>query len=112
MNRIFPVEERDERMIVLRSRQNGAETVGVFLVQPVDSRRSVIRGVLKGAAQEAERMAVLRHHNWRLSKLRDEMEHRAEREPLPPALEPAYDQAIGNLCNHLRECSLRLRHPQ
>jgi ferredoxin-NADP reductase/nitrite reductase/ring-hydroxylating ferredoxin subunit len=91
------LDEADDRMIVLRSRQNGAETVGVFLVQPLDSRRSVIRGVLKGTAQEAERVAVLRDHNWRLSKLRDEMEHRAEREPLPPALEPTYDRLAPEL---------------
>ena len=36
---------------------------------------------IKKSVQDAERMAVLRHHNWRLSKLRDEVEHRAEREP-------------------------------
>ena len=74
------LDEADERKIALRSRQNGAETVGVFLVQPVDSRRCVIRGVLEGAAQDAERMAVLRHHNERLSKLRDAAERRAEQE--------------------------------
>ena len=91
------LDEADERMIVLRSRQNGAETVGVFLVQPVDSRRSAIRGVLKGAVQDAERMAVLRHHNERLSKLGDAVEHRAEREPLPPALELAYERLAPEL---------------
>ena len=91
------LDEADERKIVLRSRQNGAETVGVFLVQPVDSRRCVIRGVLKGAAQDAERMAVLRHHNERLSKLRDAAERRAEQESAPPALELVYERVAPEL---------------
>ena len=91
------LDEADERMIVLRSRQNGAETVGAFLVQPVDSRRSVIRGVLKGAPHDAERTAVLRHHNERLSKLRDAAEDRAERKPSPPTLELAYERLAPEL---------------
>ena len=70
------LEDADEHMVVLRSRQNGTQTVGAFFVQPVDSRRCVIRGVLNGAAQGAERIAVLRQHNERLSKLRDAAERR------------------------------------
>jgi len=91
------LEDADERMIVLRSRQNGAQTVGAFFVQPLDSRRCVMRGVLKGAAQGAERIAVLRHHNERLSKLRDAAEHRTELEPPPPATETVYEHVAPEL---------------
>jgi ferredoxin-NADP reductase/phenylpropionate dioxygenase-like ring-hydroxylating dioxygenase large terminal subunit len=91
------VEDADERVIVLHSRQNGVETVAVFFVQPVDSRRCVIRGVLNEEAQGAERIAVLRHHNERLSTLRDAAERRAEKEPLPPEIQPVYERVAPEL---------------
>ena len=42
-------------------------------------------------------MAVLRHHNERLSKLRDAAERRAEQELAPPALELVYERVYRNL---------------
>jgi len=91
------LEDGDEHMVVLHSRQNEAQTVGAFFVQPVDSRRCVIRGVLNGATEGAERVAVLRQHNERLSKVRDAAERRAEKEPLPPASEPVYERVAPEL---------------
>ncbi|RVA53340.1 Rieske (2Fe-2S) protein, partial [Mesorhizobium sp. M7A.F.Ca.US.001.01.1.1] len=40
------VEAAQDFAVALRSRASSAETQGVFFVQPVDSNRSVIRGVL------------------------------------------------------------------
>ena len=91
------VEDADERVIVLRSRQNGVGDCRLFFVQPVDSRRCVIRGVLNEEAQGAERIAVLRHHNERLSTLRDAVERRAEKEPLPPEIQPVYERVAPEL---------------
>jgi len=91
------LEDADDHVIILRSRQNEAQTVGAFFVQPVDSRRCVIRGVLKGSPQGAERIAVLRHHNERLSILRDVAERRAEQGPLPSATEPIYERIAPEL---------------
>lgn len=48
----------------------------VLLVQPVNDARSIIRGVVHGVA-EADRIAVLRHHNDRLSGVRDRVEAQA-----------------------------------
>ena len=45
------LDETDERKIVLRSRQNGAETVGVFLVQPVDSAAALYAASSRGCAR-------------------------------------------------------------
>jgi ferredoxin-NADP reductase/nitrite reductase/ring-hydroxylating ferredoxin subunit len=91
------LEDGDEHMVVLHSRQNEAQTVGAFFVQPVDSRRCVIRGVLNGTAQGAKRVAVLRQHNERLSKVRDAAERRAEKDPLAPASEPVYERVAPEL---------------
>ncbi|MGE0004309.1 MAG: Rieske 2Fe-2S domain-containing protein [Parvibaculaceae bacterium] len=71
---VMSAETIDECSIALRSREEDAETVAVFFVQPVDSVRCVIRGVLNGQAGHVGRVAVLRHHNAGLSRLRDRVE--------------------------------------
>jgi ferredoxin-NADP reductase/nitrite reductase/ring-hydroxylating ferredoxin subunit len=82
----------DERTVVLRASDGGAETTAVFFVQPVDSGRAVIRGVLAGETGDSERIAILRHHNERLSTLRDDAEREARRELAPPPLQPGYQR--------------------
>jgi ferredoxin-NADP reductase/nitrite reductase/ring-hydroxylating ferredoxin subunit len=86
------VENIDLVGIGLRARQNGAETRAVFLVQPVDSGRCVIRGLVDCNPKGAERLAVLRYHNERLSRLRDDVEHEAAARPAPPPIEPLYER--------------------
>jgi ferredoxin-NADP reductase/nitrite reductase/ring-hydroxylating ferredoxin subunit len=91
------LEDADDSMIFLRSRQSGSETLGLFFVQPLDSRRCVIRGVLDAEPAGAERVAALRHHNERLSALRDAAERQAAQEPAPSIMEPVYELVAAEL---------------
>ena len=69
----------------------------MFFVQPVDSGRSVIRGVLDREAAGAHRIAVLRHHNERLSALRDRIEREAAALPQPAPIAPVYQNVSPEL---------------
>ena len=91
------LESAGEHTVMLRAQQNGAATVGIFFVQPLDANRCVVRGVLCGAAHGADLFAVLRHHNARLSKLRDATEQRAATLPPQPTLAPAFDRVPAEL---------------
>ena len=75
----------DERSISLTATSDDGELTVVFLVQPVDSNRSVIRGALCNNPLGAERLRTLRHHNEELSRLRDMVELEAlDGPPLEP----------------------------
>jgi ferredoxin-NADP reductase/phenylpropionate dioxygenase-like ring-hydroxylating dioxygenase large terminal subunit len=87
----------DDVSVSLRSRQNEAGTLAVFFVQPVDANRCVIRGVLDADPGGKERIAVLRHHNERLSALRDEIERAAAMETAPQLIEPTYEPVSPEL---------------
>ncbi|CDX35870.1 Ferredoxin [Mesorhizobium plurifarium] len=108
------VEAAQDFAVALRSRAGAAETVGVFFVQPVDSNRSVIRGVLDQDAEGAARIAILRHHNERLSKLRDEVERDVANAPAPAPIEPIYERVSAELAEmpeltaHGRKAALRV----
>ncbi|TPI63862.1 2Fe-2S iron-sulfur cluster binding domain-containing protein [Mesorhizobium sp. B3-1-3] len=108
------VEASQDFAVALRSRDGGTETLGVFFVQPVDSNRSVIRGVLDRDAEGAARVAVLRHHNERLSKLRDEVERDVANTPAPAPIEPVYERVSAELAEmpeltaHGRKAALRV----
>jgi ferredoxin-NADP reductase/nitrite reductase/ring-hydroxylating ferredoxin subunit len=91
------VEASGDFSLTLRSCAGDAETKAVFLVQPVDSNRSVIRGVLDRQPPEHSRIAVLRHHNERLSALRDAVERDAAAMPAPAPLTPAYERVSPEL---------------
>jgi ferredoxin-NADP reductase/nitrite reductase/ring-hydroxylating ferredoxin subunit len=91
------VEDADDLGVSLRACRNGVETRAVFLVQPVDSGRSVIRGVLDCDPKGAERIAALRHHNERLSRLREDVERQAAAKPAPPPIEPVYERVTPEL---------------
>jgi nitrite reductase/ring-hydroxylating ferredoxin subunit len=45
-----------------------------FLLQPVTASRTVVHGLLHAGPTGTERMAVLRHHNSRMTALRDALE--------------------------------------
>ncbi|MER8479258.1 Rieske 2Fe-2S domain-containing protein [Mesorhizobium sp. M1163] len=100
--------------VALRSRDGSEETHGVFFVQPVDSNRSVIRGVLDGEIKGATRIAILRHHNERLAKLRDAVEREAAKSIAPAPLEPIYERVSAELAempeltSHGRKAALRV----
>lgn len=108
------VEAAQDFALALRSRDGTAETLGVFFVQPVDSNRSVIRGVLDQGAEGAARIAILRHHNERLSKLRDEVEREVADAPAPAPIEPVYERVSAELAEmpeptaHGRKAALRV----
>src|SRR6202044_295967 len=51
----------------------------------------VIRGVLDADRAGTERIAVFRHHNTRLSVLRDEIERASATQPAPQPIEPTYE---------------------
>jgi ferredoxin-NADP reductase/nitrite reductase/ring-hydroxylating ferredoxin subunit len=108
------VEAAQDFAVALRSRDSGAETLGVFFVQPVDSNRSVIRGVLEHEAEGPARIAILRHHNERLSKLRDEVERNVANAPVPAPIEPTYERVSAELAEmpeltaHGRKAALRV----
>lgn len=91
------VEDVDEVGIGLCARRNGAETRAVFLVQPVGSGRCVIRGLVDCDPKGAERIAVLRYHNERLSRLRDDVECRAAARPAAPPVEPLFERVSPDL---------------
>ena len=63
-------------------------------VQPVDSGRSVIRGVLD-RGQRRDRIAILRHHNERLTALRDASSATRRRCRAPAPIEPVYRAGVA-----------------
>jgi nitrite reductase/ring-hydroxylating ferredoxin subunit len=64
-------------------------TAAIFFVQPLDSGRSVIRGVLDAEpSSRVARLSALRHHNDRLSALRDAAERAAAERPAPEPITP------------------------
>lgn len=82
--------ERPAPLTVRLSAQTGtALQRAVFFVQPVDANRAVIRGLIEGTP--ADPLAVLRHHNERLTQLRDRLERAARRKPAPEPLQPAFE---------------------
>ena len=108
------VEAVNDFSVALRAVEGSSTTLAVFFVQPVDSNRSVIRGVLEGRAEGAVRMAVLHHHNDRLSKLRDAAEREAAAAPAPAPLEPVIERVSPELAEmpeetkHGRKATIRV----
>lgn len=76
--------------VALTSTSDKASTRSVFFVQPVDSGRAVIRGLLQGKPENE--LAVLRHHSHGLSALRRQIEDAARTLPEPEPIVPVYEQ--------------------
>ncbi len=66
---------------VLRAEDAGDVTTAVFFVQPVDDEHAIVRGAVAGVHDEV-RLAVLRHHDARLTTLAERVE--AARRPARP----------------------------
>lgn len=94
---MISVEATGDFSVALKARSGVGETLAVFFVQPVDAGRSVIRGVLDRDITGAERLAVLRHHNERMSALRDRVEAEAARAPVMPVIEPVFEKVAPEL---------------
>ncbi|MGF7006263.1 Rieske 2Fe-2S domain-containing protein [Aminobacter sp. BE322] len=108
------VEASSDFSVALRATDGDAATLAIFFVQPVDSNRSVIRGVLDGKVEGKARLAVLHHHNDLLSKLRDIVEREAALEPAPAPLEPVIERVSAELAEmpeetkHGRKATIRV----
>ncbi|MFB9980773.1 Rieske 2Fe-2S domain-containing protein [Mesorhizobium kowhaii] len=94
---VVSIEAAEGFSIALRARSGSEATLAVFFVQPVDSSRSVIRGVLDRNAEGMLRIAILRHHNERLSALRDRVEREAAMVPAAPPIVPVYESVAPEL---------------
>lgn len=68
--------------IQLREAPEAKSTI-VFFVQPVDSARSVIRGVMSRSPEPGLELTVLRHHASRINRFRDALEAEAKKRPSP-----------------------------
>lgn len=75
--------------VLIRHAPGGEEAW--YFVQPVDSNRSVIRGVVRGSTDRAGE--VQRTHNLRLNGLRDRLEDALASSPPPPLLSPDLGEA-------------------
>ncbi len=90
---VVDVEAADEAWVVLKA----AAGRMAFFVQPVDSNRCVIRGVLEGEVPDGQRVAILRWHNERLGALRDAAERAAALEPARAPIEPFFERVPAEL---------------
>ena len=72
-------------------------TAARLFVQPVDSNRSVIRGVLNRALTGADRVRHLKHHSTLMQDLRDRVEAEARRHPLREPMEPVIAKVSEDL---------------
>ena len=66
-----------------------------YFVQPVDSARSVIRGILDHTPADAA--TALHEYNAILTKLRDRLERAAARKPAPEPLVPSFEKVSVEL---------------
>ena len=93
------VDNADHRSVTLTATADGTSTTAVLFVQPVDSNRSVIRGVLTATPDLEEQLGVLRHHSAELSRLRDAIEAEAATHPVPEPMVAKIDQVSLELAD-------------
>ena len=74
------------------SDSSSGSSTAVFFVQPVDSGRSAIRGVLTETPPEGDQLAVLRHHAVELNRLVTAIEAEAAVLPAPEPIMPVLQQ--------------------
>ncbi len=85
--------------ISLMSAEDDVASRVLFFVQPVDSNRSVIRGVLCECPEPPDEHAVLMHHNQRVSALRDLIEAEAVKLPTPEPMQPVIHRVSEELAS-------------
>lgn len=93
------VDRLDDRSVLVGSRSGSRQSWAVFFAQPVDTGRTVVRGVLAERPAEGDLLAVFRHHNNELLRVRDEIEVLAVElpplEPLTPTIEQVPVELAG-----------------
>ena len=108
------VEWADDYSVALTATVGAASSTAVFFVQPVDSGRSVIRGVLADTPAAGEQRGVLRHHAVGLNRLVDAIEAEAAQLPPPDPIVPVLQEVPIHLSEMPeapsgRTASLRVR---
>lgn len=91
--RLAPDDQPADLLPGLALRSLGA----TWFVQPVDSGRAVIRGLVAG--KPADTLATLRHYNDILTKLRERLERAAARKPAPAPLQPVFERVSADLAS-------------
>ena len=86
------VDRVDDYSVALTARADGSQSSVVFFVQPVDSGRCVIRGVLTETPPADDQLAVWRHHATELRGLRVKIEAEAASRPAPEPMVPVLQQ--------------------
>ena len=86
------VDRVDDYSVTLTARAGGSESSVVFFVQPVDSGRCVIRGVLTETPPAGDQLAVWRHHATELNGLVVTIEAEAASLPVPEPMVPVLQQ--------------------
>ena len=86
------VDGVDDYSVTLTARAAGSQSSVVFFVQPVDSARCVIRGVLAETPPADDQLAVWRHHAIELNQLRVVIEAEAASLPAPEPMVPVLQQ--------------------
>ena len=82
----------DDYSVTLTARAGDARSTVVFFVQPVDSARCVVRGVLTETPPAEDQLAVWRHHATELDQLRVRIEAEAASLPAPEPMVPMLQQ--------------------
>ncbi len=85
-------EWADQYAVALTATAADTASTAVFFVQPVDSGRCIIRGVLAEAPPAGEQLAVLRHHATELNALVAVIEAEAAAGPEPEPMTPTLQQ--------------------
>ena len=86
------VDGVDDFSVALTSRADGSQSSVVFFLQPVDSGRCVIRGVLSETPPAGDQLAVWQHHAAELNQLRATIEAQAASRPAPEPMVPVLQQ--------------------
>jgi len=86
------VDRVDDYSVTLTARADDSQSSVAFFVQPVDSGRCVIRGVLAETPPADDQLAVWRHHATELDQLRVVIEAEATSLPVPEPMVPVLQQ--------------------
>ncbi|MCG7522550.1 Rieske 2Fe-2S domain-containing protein [Ruegeria sp. Ofav3-42] len=70
-----------------------------FFIQPTDSHRSVIRGIVNSSLSGDARKDALKRHSWLLQELRDQVEAAASQKEMPAPYEPVIARVAEDLVN-------------
>ncbi|WP_282605718.1 Rieske 2Fe-2S domain-containing protein [Pelagibius sp. Alg239-R121] len=93
------VETAQDGHLSLSSVDGEVSTKLLLFVQPVDSNRTVVRGVLSDRPKQEDELRVFLHHSRRLSSLRDLIEAEAAGLPVPEPMQPVIHRVSEELAS-------------